>query len=101
MGASTIFERVDSMATLKISLDDATIDTYHKASRHERALAKRVFSSFIRRDTGELKQILEENSNSDEDSIVTKALLFMNNNKGFGLGYEAQCMTREDMNARR
>jgi len=89
------------MGTLKISLDDATVATYHKASRYERTIAKRVFSFFIRRDTGALRQLLEENSTSDEGGTISEALRFMDDNKGFGLGYQTRGMTREEMNARR
>ena len=88
------------MGTLKISLDDATVATYHNATRYERTLAKRAFSFFVRRETGALKELIEDNSTHDENEAVIEALCFMHDHKGFSLGYQAKSMTREEMNAR-
>ena len=88
------------MGTLKISLDDSTVATYHNASRHERSMAKRVFSFFIRRDTKAHRALLETTGDLSDNPPVAGMIGFLCVNQGFELGYAAHRMAREEMNAR-
>ena len=85
------------MGTLKITLDDETLNQYRHASRDERKQAKQVFSFFVRRETGAIKELIEQEEGVAD---VREALNFVKSHRGFPLGYHNQKMTREKMNAR-
>ena len=84
------------MGTLKITLDDETLNQYCHASRDERKQAKQVFSFFVRRETGAIKELIEQ----EEDADIRDALSFVKSHRGFPLGYHNHKITREEMNAR-
>jgi hypothetical protein len=85
------------VGTLKITLDDETLNQYRHSSRDERNQAKQVFSFFVRRETGAIKELIEQ----EEDAAgIRDALSFVKSHRGFPLGYHKQKMTREELNAR-
>lgn len=85
------------MGTLKITLDDETLNQYRHASRDERKLAKKVFSFFVKRETEAIKELIEQEEGTAD---IREALTFVKSHRGFPLGYRKQKMTREEMNAR-